>query len=182
MEIEAIYPPYIYSIKYNDQKVNEFERLLEEWRDLDKMIAFFEKNRECLKADIWSAISEPEAAVLQVATEADDLEILLSELFDNTEKNKEPNFDNYFKYLNGKYRFEYEYVPMKSYGRCIPSLIRLYAIKMDKNRYLITGGGIKLCKTIQESPGLKDHVMQNIESVRSWLKENDIYTEDELIN
>ena len=182
MKIEAIYPPYIYSIKYDDQKVNEFERLLEEWRDLDKMIAFFEENSEYLKADIWAAVSEPEAAVDQVANEADDLEILLSDLFNNAESHEQPDFDDYFKYLNGRYRFDYEYVPMKSYGRCSPSLIRLYAIKLKANLYIITGGGVKLCKTIQESPGLKDHVMQNIMAVKSWLKDNDIYTEEEFIN
>lgn len=56
----------------------------------------------------------------------------------------------------------------------------MYAIKMDSNTYLITGGGIKLGATIQESPGLQDHVVQNIDSVRTWLRENGIMDADDL--
>lgn len=84
--------------------------------------------------------------------------------------------------MDGKYKFEFEYAPMKSYGTESPSFIRLYAIKMGANRYIIVGGGIKLCKTIQESPYLKDHIIQNIDKVRAWLKCNGIYEEDEFTN
>lgn len=34
MEIIAIFPPYIYSIKYDDQDINEYDRLFDEWNDL----------------------------------------------------------------------------------------------------------------------------------------------------
>lgn len=179
MEIEKIYPPYIYSIKYDGEEANEFERLFEYWRDLDKVAGFFEENRDYLQSEIWSAVREPEAAAWQVSEEADDLERLFGELFDNAESNVEPDFDSHFKFLNGKYNIEYEYVPMKSYGTGSPSLIRMYAIKMGENRYIITGGGIKLCKTIQESPYLKGRVIQDIDKVRAWLKRNGIYEEDE---
>ncbi len=63
---------------------------------------------------------------------------------------------------------------MKSYGKEKPSLLRIYAIKLEKNVYLITGGGIKLADTIQNSPGLKDHVLQNIDRVITWLKQQGI--------
>lgn len=177
MEIEKIYPPYIYSIKYDGQEFNEYERLLGDWRDVDKMMAFFEKYKDFLNTDIWVDISGPEAAVEQVTEEADELEILLSKIFKNTKVDKKPDFDSFFKYLNGKYKFEFEYIPMKSYGVRNPSLIRMYAIKMSDNKYIITGGGIKLCKKIQDSPDLQDHVFQNIDAVISWLKRNGIYTE-----
>lgn len=175
MEIETIYPPYIFSIKYDGQGVNEFERLLEEWRDLNEVAKFFEENRICLQSDVWSKIGEPEVAAFQVAEEADELEILFRTLYVNTKKNKQPDFDSHFKFLNGKYKFEFEYVPMKSYGTRMPSFIRMYAIKMDVNKYIITGGGIKLCKTIQESPYLKEHILQDIDRVKSWLKRTGIY-------
>lgn len=182
MEIEAIYPPYIYSIKYDGENANEFERLFESWRDLDEVIGFFEENEDCLKSEFWSAVCEPEAVANQVSEEADDLEILFRKLCCNAEKGNKPDFDSHFKYLNGKYKCEFEYVPMKSYGTNSPSFIRLYAIKMEANRYIITGGGIKLCKTIQESPYLKERIIQDIDKVRAWLKSNGIYEEDEFIN
>lgn len=58
MEIEEIYPPYIYSIKYDGEDTNEFERLFEDWRDMDGVIGFFEKNKDYLKSKAWSAVCE----------------------------------------------------------------------------------------------------------------------------
>lgn len=69
---------------------------------------------------------------------------------------------------------------MKSYGPIRPSLLRMYAIRFASNMYLITGGGIKLADTIQNSPDLKDHVLQNIDKVRSWLKAKGIYDSDDI--
>lgn len=67
-----------------------------------------------------------------------------------------------------------------NYGTIKPSLLRMYAIKMSANVYLITGGGIKLADTIQNSPGLKDRVLQDIDKVRTFLKENGIWDSDDL--
>lgn len=35
MEVIAIFAPYIYSIKYDGQDENEFDRLFEEWNDVN---------------------------------------------------------------------------------------------------------------------------------------------------
>lgn len=92
------------------------------------------------------------------------------------------NFDSHFQYIEGKYKYELEYPPMKSYGNKSPSLLRLYATKMNNNTYLITGGGIKLADTIQNSPDLKNHVLQNINYVKSWLKANGIIDSEDMDN
>lgn len=182
MEIIAIFPPYIYSIKYDDKEENEYDRLFEEWNDLISVLDFLMQHKDMLKASVWKQVSEPELAARQVLDEAEALELLFKELNSRTTNGEEPDFDSHFYYLDGKYKFELEYEPMKSYGGGHPSLLRMYAIKMDRNTYLITGGGIKLGATIQESPGLKDHVIQNIDKVRAWLKENGIMDADDMEN
>lgn len=93
-----------------------------------------------------------------------------------------PDFDTHFRYLEGKYKYELEWQPVKSYGTIHPSFLRMYAIKMGTNTYLITGGGIKLADTIQNSPDLKKHVLQNIERVRRFLKRNGIMDSDDMGN
>lgn len=40
--------------------------------------------------------------------------------------------------------------------------------------------GIKLGATIQDSPDLKDHVIQNIDKVRAWLKANGFMDADDM--
>lgn len=180
MEIIAIFPPYIYSVKYDDRNENEYDRLFDEWNDVTTVLDFLMQHRDMLKASVWEKVSEPELAARQILDEAEALEQLFEELNSHTVKGDKPDFDSHFHYLDGKYKFELEYEPMKSYGDGRPSLLRMYAIKMDRNTYLITGGGIKLGATIQDSPDLKDSVIQNIDSVRAWLKENGIMDADDM--
>lgn len=183
LEIIAIYPPYIYSVQYDDVEENEFDRLFQQWNDLEYVTQFFETFQDYLKSPFWQKTPEPEDATLQVLQEAADLEDLFKELYNNTKNSiVGKDFDSHFYYLDGKYQFEKERFPMKSYGTNRPSLLRIYAIKMNTNTYLITGGGIKLADTIQNSPDLKKHVLNNIDKVRQFLKANGIMDSDDMEN
>lgn len=53
------------------------------------------------------------------------------------------------------------------------SWLRIYAIKLDPGIYIITGGAIKLTRTMQE----REHTLVELarmENVRKYLLENDI--------
>ena len=172
---------YIYSAKYDNESENEFDRLFEEWNDLEKILPFLEVHAKYLKNDTWEKVSEPEQAARQILHEARMLEDLFDDLNKNTQQGQKPDFDVHFQYLNGsKYQCELEYIPMKSYGTSTPSFLRIYAIKLAENTYVITGGGIKLARSIQDSPGIKDHVFRHIDIVRKWLKDNGICDSDDL--
>ena len=182
MEIIAIYSPYIYSIQYDEAEENEFDRLFQQWNDMGYVMQFFDTYQEFLKSPVWQHVSQPEAAARQVLQEATDLEDLFDELYSNTQNGDEKDFDSHFHYLEGKYKYELERPPMKSYGPNRPSLLRIYAIRMKENTYLITGGGIKLAEKIQDSPDLKDHVLNNIDKVRSYLKKHGVIDSEDMDN
>jgi len=180
LEIIAIYRQYIYSIQYDDQEENEFDRLFDLWNDVEYLTQFLEDNQEYLSSTVWQQTPEPEDAARQILEEATKLEELFDSLYNNVLEGRKPDFDNHFKFLEGDYKYSLQWPPMKSYGTIRPSLLRMYAIKMKENVYLITGGGIKLADKIQNSPDLKDHVLQNIEKVRSFLKENGILEAEDM--
>lgn len=180
MEVIEIYKPYLYSVQYDNEDENEFDRLFQQWNDLEFVTRFMMENIDYLSDSKWGKTFEPEDASRQVLNEAEGLENLFYELCENVEDNKTPDLDSHFKFLEGKYKYEIVHPPMKSYGIERPSLLRLYAIKLDSNTYLITGGGIKLGDTIQNSPDLKDHVLQNIDKVKTWLKQNGITDSNDL--
>ena len=121
-----------------------------------------------------------EELAAQIRDEAEELEELFDELNVNSIKGIDPNFSSHFHFLDGEYKYCLEWIPMKSYGTRRPSLIRLYAIKVDDNCFVITGGGIKLGATIQESPDLKDHVLLEIKIVREYLKTNSIFDSNDI--
>ncbi len=180
LEIIEIYPNHLYSVKYSNQQENEFDRLFFEWNQMDKVVDFLDKNKIFLANPIWGEEMNIEDAAKKVKTEAEILEDKFDELAENTGNGHKPDFDSHFTYLGGKYIYELTSPPMKSYGPIKPSMLRIYAIKLSSNLYIVTGGGIKLSDTIQNSPGLKEHVIQNIDAVRDYLKTNGIQNIEDL--
>ena len=179
MEIEEIYKPYIYSIKYDGQDSSEFDRLFDAWNDMAEVVEFMQSHQEYLNNPIWGKCYTPESAARKVREEAIELEDLFFFFFKNADQGKTPDYDSHFNFLGGKYQV-YEYIPMKSYGTGRPSFLRTYAIKLKSNLYVITGGGIKLADKIQDSPDLQKHVLQNIDKVRTWLIQNGIIDAQDL--
>ena len=104
MEIIAIYPQYIYSIQYDDQKENEYDRLFDLWNDVEYITQFLEDNQEYLSSEVWQQTPVPEEAALQVLEEATKLEELFDSLYNNVLKGRKPDFDDHFLYLEGDYK------------------------------------------------------------------------------
>jgi hypothetical protein len=179
-EIIKIYEPYLYSVKYEGEELSEFDRLFQTWGDVTYVNDFMEANKSLLESPVWERTHKPEEAARQVLKEAYELEEYFHELCENAETGMTPDLDSHFHFLNGKYKYVCEWIPMKSYGTIFPSFLRIYAIKLKENVYIITGGGIKLSKDIQSSPDIKDHVIKNIDRVRRFLVASDIIDDDDM--
>lgn len=179
MEIVSIYPPFLYSVQYDGDDLNVLFRLISTWKDIEAVKAFMDENKELLAHKIWKRITAYNAA-LQVLDEANGMDDMLRERAERAERGMRPDLDDLFQYLDGIYKYELQYPPMKLYGTGHPPMLRLYAIKMCANTYLIVDGGIKLARTIQASPDIRTHVLQNVDLVRKWLKQNGIYDSDDM--
>lgn len=178
MEIVEIYGDWLYSIQFDEEDLNEYTRVFKEWHDLDYLENFFIDNATYIDTPFWKDAglnpNEPEASAQKVLDEAEELEDYIAKLISNMKKGTKPDFDEYFHFLDGKYKCLWTLEPMKSYGTGKPSLLRLYAIKLESNCYLIVYGGIKLGNTIQNSPVLKDKVFNKIDKVLNYLRANGI--------
>ncbi|MDE6497129.1 MAG: hypothetical protein K2L21_00530 [Muribaculaceae bacterium] len=184
MEIVEIYQDWLYSISFDEEDLNEYRRVFNEWHDLDYLVEFFTENRKLIKTDFWLNAGlnpdNPELSAARVIDEADRLETYIEQLVANCSRGIKPDFDEYFRFLGGKYKCLWSLEPVKSYGTASPSLLRLYAIRLEANCYLIVYGGIKLGSTIQNSPILKDKVFNKIDSVLSYLRANGITDGDDI--
>ena len=56
-------------------------------------------------------------------------------------------------------------------------LLRLYAIKIEFNYYVITGGAIKQSQTMQQHPDTNDE-FKKLESCRNYLIDNNVFDAD----
>ncbi len=169
IDIEAIVGDVLFSMKYGTKDC-EYDRVFDLFNYVDYINSFFDEHKEYLEREAWKSIPDINTATRQVLFEANELENRLINYANNTLEGKNPDLDKLFEYIGGK-EFEnvYEYIPMKAYGKGRPALLRLYAIKLAPNRYVITGGGIKLHDSIELSPGIKEHVLQDIRRSREWL-------------
>lgn len=182
MDIVSIIPDRIYSIKYDEDETSEYYRLFnKEWTDVDSLIEFFQSHSEYTENEFWGFLgNDPEKAAARVLKDAYMLEPLLKELAENSNKGEQPDLEDYFKPLNGKYGYDINYIPTKGYGVLESTFLRLYAIRFTKNCYLIVYGGIKLNSSIQNSPELKDNVFQKIDKVKQYLVDENIIDKDDI--
>lgn len=184
MEIVEIYKDWLYSIGFDEEDLNEYHRVFREWHDLDYLVGFFSKNKAYVNTTFWRNAGldpdNPEQSAQRVIDEADSLEIYIRQLVANCSSGVKPDFDEYFHFLGGKYKCLWSLEPVKSYGTDSPSLLRLYAIKIGSNCYLIVYGGIKLADTIQNSPVLSATVFRKIDSVLKFLQANGITDSEDI--
>ena len=184
MEIIELYQDKLYCIKYDGEAKNEYARIFGQWHDLDYLVKFFKDNASYIATPFWRSAGlmpdKPELSAQKIIDEANLLEPYIRTLTENADKDVLPDLDTYFHFLGGKYKCLWSLEPMKSYGTAKPSLLRLYAIKLDSNCYLIVYGGIKLGDTIQNSPGLKENVFRKIDEVLNYLRTNGIIDREDI--
>lgn len=53
MEIVEIYQDWLYSISFDEEDLNEYRRVFNEWHNLDYLVDFFTENRELVNTDFW---------------------------------------------------------------------------------------------------------------------------------
>lgn len=115
-------------------------------------------------------------AILRTLEEAEDIEEVLYDFAEQGFIGGEANLQHLFRPLN---TFEYAITTQqKSKPRIKNGWLRLYAVRLAENCYLITGGGIKL------TPDMKrDHLQQELkklDKVKIFLRRNGIDYPDDL--
>lgn len=62
-----------------------------------------------------------------------------------------------------------------------PTFLRLYAIRLSQNCYLLVFGGLKLSDSIQNSPELKTEVFKRIDLTLAYMKREGITEQEDLM-
>ena len=171
-DIFAIVNEALLSLRYEGEEDHEVDRIFRLWGDVEFLEDFFETHKEDLHSEFYRqtrGIISVKEAVFQTIDEA---EIFQEELKTVAEKGKtdenETLHDVLFKPLH-KNDPTITHQHSKAYGNYKHSWLRLYAIRLDPNLYVITGGAIKLTETMNERDHTKSE-LQKLEQAASWLK------------
>lgn len=164
MEIIDTFVPCLYAFKFPDESSDELERVFDEWADPMYLFQFFEENNKDIDITIAQAIDK-------IQKEAKFLRDRLIEL-----ASEEPNkLNDLFKNLNN-----YEYTAkLLQEQKARNRWLRLYAIKIDDNNYVITGGTIKLDNQhLMQDKAHTQKELDKINKCRDYLKDEGVIDDD----
>jgi hypothetical protein len=168
----------IWSVEF-EEGGNEFERILELWDDPVYMYQFCVRHLPDLQEAFGFAI-DPETAADELMEEADSLARYLIRLA--TQEIVGANLQYVFKPLDNMQANITELQLSKgSYktGMNRAPVLRIYAVRIDRNTYVVTGGAIKLSRLMKDRPHT-DLQLQRLRIVRDWLRQEGIYYSEDL--
>lgn len=165
MEIVPIFDAHLYSFKYPGEEFDELERLLDEWNDIEILRKFFEENSQDLK---YFRIGVDDA-IIQTRKEGNALRKKLI----NLSKSVNPDVDSMFANLDDYEARIVDLAKQKSKRRWL----RIYALRVDANTYIITGGAIKLTKKMEDRLHTSKE-LDKLELCRNYLKDLGVFDID----
>ena len=164
MKIVRIFADQLFAFQYKNEADNELRRLLTLWNDTAHLYQFVTQH----KADVPEDVPIP-ALINQLIDNANDIDDTLYEI----SKYPDKNLEEFFKPLDNQ---EYHIMELsKQKGR--KNYLRLYAIRIDKNCFVITGGAIKFHHLNKDRLHTQME-MEKIDECRDYLKDNDVFDAD----
>ncbi len=171
--------PTLYAIQYNENEENELDRIFDLWNDPEFLTNFFMENRGDLRQyNLYHHTNySVEDAVRKTLNDAENLEDLLLDKAELGNEDELEALQTLFRQLDD---METKLYPLqKSKGKLhYNSWLRLYAIRIDKHLYVLTGGAIKLTKKMEE----RDHTkaeLDKMDKVINFLRSKGLVNEDE---
>ena len=158
----------LWAVMYDGEQVNILEQIFTQWNDYEWLREFFTKHADDLAS--YFHITDIDHAVFDTVDDANDLECLILDLAPDA------NLDELFRPLENTRLSEVLLGREKAKGRynAHASWLRLYAIRLESGRYIITGGAIKLTATMQE----REHTLAELtrlNKVRDFLILNGVF-------
>ena len=173
MKFDPIIPDgRLWAVRYDGMEDNILFQTFSNWVNYDWLKEFFVKNSRDLSS--YFHITSLEEAIYDTFSDAVQLQSVILDLTPDNALNK------FFRPLDNYRTAEMALGKEKAKGfrqSNHASWLRLYALKLDENTFLITGGAIKLTRTMQE----REHTLSelfNLEKVRSFLINNGIFDAD----
>jgi len=163
------------SFLYDEYGRSEFERLFSEWRDIEKLEKFFSENEYDLKNSYWKGLTT-EKAIRSVLDEVKFLAECFIHINSLSKEERVKSFLELFKPLDREFRSEDLFERKKVYGGLKKNLLRIYALRIGKDMYIITGGTIKLTKKMQDREHTRRE-LRKFDKCKQFLINEGIYDE-----
>lgn len=166
----------LWATRYDGCADNVLDDLFEKWNDVVWLRDFFKANFDDLIS--FFKITDVNNAIYDTIEDSDRLQCLILDISPDADLDKlfRPlENDRYTDILLGKEKAKLQVKARHA------SWLRIYAIKLEPGIYVITGGAIKLTRTMQE----REHTLQELgkmEQVRNFLLNQGIVDKDAFVD
>ena len=164
----------IWSVRIGGESGNEFRRFIDNALDSEWLHHFFMNNRSDLESGYFGEIDVGEA-IIKTIREMTTIDRVLIRYASGGFAEMGVSLQHLFKPLNNH---EYSILPLQlSKARLYTGWVRLYAVRIAENCYVITGGAIKLTMQM-DRPHLQEE-LRKLQLVKRFLQSmNVMYPED----
>lgn len=162
----------LWAVRYDGCLDNVLDTILDQWNDVAWLRDFFKTNFEDLTS--YFKITDVNQAIYDTIEDSEQLQCLIMDI------SPDANLDEIFRPLENSRTSEILLGKEKARLHNTPrhaSWLRIYAIKLEPGIYVVTGGAIKLTRTMQE----REHTLAELarmEKVRSYMLDNNIIDKD----
>lgn len=166
----------LWSVQYDGAEHNALEELFDQWSNPEWLVDFFLANMSDLTS--YFKITDINQAIYDTIDDSQKMQCLILDI------SPEADLDKLFRPLENSRINEMLLGKEKAKIRNRPqhaSWLRIYAIKLEPGCYIITGGAIKLTRTMQE----REHTLaelKKMESVRNFLLDNNAIDADGFVD
>ena len=167
---------HLWAVRDMNKSSNELVALFQKWNDAEYLWDFFIENMDDLQE--FFHIERISEAVEDTINDAEQLERLILDI-PYTE-----NLDELFLPLGSADTVIRELAreKTKNWNRTDhASWLRVYAIRLEKNVFVVTGGDIKLTRTMQERAHTQEELTK-LNQCRQFLMDNGVFDSDSFIS
>lgn len=167
------------SVKYENEEYDEFSKIFNQWTDIEYLDNFFTAHKSDLSRPHWEGITI-EQAIIETRDEAIKFRRYLKRISEKPQKERISTFISFFQPLDKK-QIKFSFLDKKkAYGKRNKTWLRIYALKVGDDMYIITGGAIKLT----DNMGEREHTLKELkklEACKQYLLDEGIVDEDGII-
>ncbi len=155
--------------------MDELTYLFEVWRDPGYLYDFFIENWERMT---YFRINDIGQAIYDTLEDANELEKIILE-FPMT-----ADLSVFFKPLGEKDAYVSQLTREKGkldHTNRHPSWLRIYAVRLERNVYVVTGGAIKLAEKMQDAE-ITNEELNKLNACRNYLEKNGVFDKDSFVD
>lgn len=177
VSIFAIVKNSLLAIQFDGKESDEFSKMFNQWQDVEYLEQFFEDNKQDLQNGFYGNITVEEA-VFRTINEAEKMEYHIRDIAKKGQTDSYNTLHDLIFTPLHENDTTIQHQESKAYGGKSHSWLRLYAVRIATNLYVVSGGAIKLTKKMQD----REHTRLELKKLKAaikYLKEIGLYEKDD---